>query len=319
MAVLHKYVMGTFTNKVGGVVGSSWKGIPVIRSMPASVANPQSAAQMTQRMRFSLMVYFASLILTGWIRPLWNRGAKRMSGFNAFVRANMNAFNLDGNIVLSEVVASRGRLQRPMLVETTIGATDITVAVRHPLVDKYATVNDEIYLIVFNYTTQQLIFAGATGVVRGNSATSAVTIPDVATPNMAIFAAYRHPRGIFISDSQVEITGSGDAVVVPTSDFLFAFAKKMRIDTSNIDSTIDEAGAIAVLKEAIKEKTAMKDVTVRSQGVIDALDCPDNAEYNPEPEEIDVDKFSEKETCANEEMKHFMVNRGKSTSKGSKR
>ena len=318
MAVLHKSVLGTFTNKVGGVVGSSWKGIPVVRSLPASVANPQSSAQMTQRMRFSLMIMFASLILTGWIRPLWNRHAKRMSGFNAFVRANMQAFNLDGEIVLPEILASNGRLLAPLSATAAVAGTTLTITVTHPTNERYGTVNDEIYVLVFDYVGQVLKFAGSTNAVRGNLATTVVTITNITSANNAIFIAYRHPRGIFVSRSFYTKTGTGLDVITPTSAFLFSFAKKMKIDTSNIDTTLDEAGAIAVLKQTIKEKIAMKDIKIKSDSVINLLNCPGSPEFMPEAQDIDIEKLAELEECGNQQLSEMAAGRGKSTNKSAK-
>ena len=49
MGVIKQGILGGFSGKVANIVGSSWKGIPVIKSLPLSVANPQTAAQTTQR------------------------------------------------------------------------------------------------------------------------------------------------------------------------------------------------------------------------------------------------------------------------------
>jgi len=292
MAILHKSVLGTFTNKVGGVVGSSWKGIPVVRSLPASVANPRSSAQMTQRMRFALMINFATLILTGWIRPLWNRNAKRMSGFNAFVRANMSAFNLDGNIVLSEVIASSGRLLAPAFDRLQQVSPGLQIELINPTNDRYASPNDEIYLIVLDKTDNSLVFAGGTGVVRGNLGVSEIELPTFTGEEVAVWAAYRNPRGIFVSNSAFMSIGSLPDVVQPTSAMLFEFAKIMKIDTSNIDTSISEAAAVAVLKEAIREKTAVKEVVIESKGEVLVADRPEVKGYKPVPEEIIVEKES---------------------------
>lgn len=290
MAILHKSVLGTFTNKVGGVVGSSWKGIPVVRSLPASVANPRSAAQMTQRMRFALMINFSVSILVGWIRPLWNRDAKRMSGFNAFVRANMSAFNNDGNIVLSQLIASHGRLLPPASISAAVTGPNTLVTITHPSNDRYATSNDEIYLIAWQPGTQHLYFSGGTGVVRGTTGSSTISLPYSFGASLSYFAAYRHPRGIFVSRSLFYSANPGEAIVTPTAEFLFEFAKIMKIDTSNIDTSLDEASAIAVLKDAIKEKAAMKKVTIKSEGDLEIIHTPDKHPYEPELMDIDVDK-----------------------------
>ncbi len=41
MAKLKESVIGVLIGQIGQVVGSTWKGISVLRVLPASVANPQ--------------------------------------------------------------------------------------------------------------------------------------------------------------------------------------------------------------------------------------------------------------------------------------
>lgn len=93
MAVIKRGILGGFQNKIANVVGSSWKGIATMRSLPISVANPRTAAQVTQRNRFKQISQFSSQILTTIIKPLWDRFAQQESGYNAFIRNNIVAFD----------------------------------------------------------------------------------------------------------------------------------------------------------------------------------------------------------------------------------
>lgn len=88
MGIIKQGILGGFSNKVGSVVGSSWKGIAVMRSLPISVANPRTAAQVSQREEFAQTAKIASSMLAEVVQPCWNRNAKRMSGYNAFVKYN---------------------------------------------------------------------------------------------------------------------------------------------------------------------------------------------------------------------------------------
>ena len=56
MGKIKQGILGAVSGKVGGVVGSSWKGIAYLKVLPASVANPNTAAQQTQRGAFSGIV-----------------------------------------------------------------------------------------------------------------------------------------------------------------------------------------------------------------------------------------------------------------------
>jgi hypothetical protein len=89
MAVIKQGILGGFSGKIGNIVGSSWKGIAVMKTKPLSVANPQTAKQTTQREYFAEVVFAAKQILAGTIKPLWDRFAVKMSGYNSFVKENI--------------------------------------------------------------------------------------------------------------------------------------------------------------------------------------------------------------------------------------
>jgi hypothetical protein len=97
MATIKQGILGAFSGKVAGVVGSSWKGIPVMKSLPPSVANPKTAKQIEQRSRMSACTAFSQSILAEVIKPLNDRFASRMSGFNAFTSRNIA--NFEGGVL----------------------------------------------------------------------------------------------------------------------------------------------------------------------------------------------------------------------------
>lgn len=92
MATIKQGILGAFSGKVAGVVGSSWKGIPVMKSLPPSVANPRTARQIEQRSRMRACTAFSQSVLADVIKPLNDRFASRMSGFNAFTSRNIACF-----------------------------------------------------------------------------------------------------------------------------------------------------------------------------------------------------------------------------------
>jgi len=96
MGKIRQGILGGFSGKVAGIVGSSWKGIAVMKAMPLSVANPNTAGQQAQRGAFSQSVSFAKKILPGIIKPCWDRFAQKMSGYNAWIKANVENFNTLG-------------------------------------------------------------------------------------------------------------------------------------------------------------------------------------------------------------------------------
>lgn len=115
MGVIKRGILGGVSNKIGNVVGSSWKGIATLRSLPLSVANPNTSAQRTNRDSFSLMSKLGSDVLATVCQPLWNRDAKQMSGFNAYVMNNKRAFDADPVEWLLNPIMSKGSLSAELL------------------------------------------------------------------------------------------------------------------------------------------------------------------------------------------------------------
>ena len=115
MGVIKRGILGGVSNKVGNVVGSSWKGIATLRSLPLSVANPNTKAQKDNRTSFSIMSKLGSDVLATVCQPLWNRDAKQMSGFNAYVMYNKLAFDADPLEWLINPIMSKGNLSADLL------------------------------------------------------------------------------------------------------------------------------------------------------------------------------------------------------------
>lgn len=120
MGTIKRGILGGFKNKVGSVIGSSWKGIDTMRSMPLSVANPRTAKQLTVRGNFKTLVTAASSVNSTLIRPYWARFAKQMTGANAFIRENYSAFKNPAILFSEKAILSKGKLD----IVTTISVID---------------------------------------------------------------------------------------------------------------------------------------------------------------------------------------------------
>ena len=128
MGIIKRGILGGVSNKIGNVVGSSWKGIATLRSLPLSVANPNTKAQKDNRTSFSIMSKLGSEVLATICQPLWNRDAKQMSGFNAYVMNNKKAFDADPLEWLINPVMSKGNLSAPLAnVGLADGGTNLTI------------------------------------------------------------------------------------------------------------------------------------------------------------------------------------------------
>lgn len=178
MGVIKQGILGGFRGSVANVVGSSWKGIAVIKSKPLSVSNPQSAAQTTNRTQFAQTVAFAVAILTSTIKPLLDRIAVQMSGYNYFVQANKDLFDSDGLATPADLIISTGTVE-PMadLAGVTDAGNDqvnITWTDNTGTGDALAT--DVVYGCIYN-ETKNLAISIPTTAVRSDAALSCPT-PD---------------------------------------------------------------------------------------------------------------------------------------------
>ena len=125
MGTIGQGILGGFKGRVGTVVGSSWKGIPVMRSRPPRKRTQSSELQLAQQARFRLM--------TGFLRPLtdllnqtYKKFAIGMSGFNKAFSDNMKEAVAgtypDFVIDFTKVSLSKGPL--PNAVAISASSTD---------------------------------------------------------------------------------------------------------------------------------------------------------------------------------------------------
>lgn len=151
MGIIKRGILGGVSNKVGNVVGSSWKGIATLRSLPLSVANPNTLAQRNNRSTFTLMSKLGSEVLATICQPLWNRDAKQMSGFNAYVMENKKAFDADPLEWLINPVMSKGSLSATLQnVGINDGGANLVFVYSASLVNPQDSKDDIVYLQVIH-------------------------------------------------------------------------------------------------------------------------------------------------------------------------
>lgn len=207
MGVIKRGILGGFSNKVANIVGSSWKGIAVIKSLPLSVANPNTAAQQAQRNKFTEVVAFAGSILTTVIKPLWDRFAQQMSGYNAFIQANIDFFDETGLATPASLITSRGSLVGITNMDATRDSTteQVTVTWDNNSGTGNAVASDELYLVVWNITTNSLVYAGQPAI--RSAATVTVTGEAFEVGNVIwTYAAFRSANGFLASNSSGMLT-----------------------------------------------------------------------------------------------------------------
>lgn len=86
MGIIKRGILGGFQNKVGPVVGTTWKGISVVKARPVSVANPNTQLQQEQRLAMKQIADYLRSFGLDNVRLLNNNQAVQMSGYNRCVK-----------------------------------------------------------------------------------------------------------------------------------------------------------------------------------------------------------------------------------------
>ncbi len=206
MAKIPQGILGGISGKIGGVVGSSWKGINVIKTKPLSVANPQTAGQVAQRTLFGNTVLFATLILATVIKPLWDRFASKQSGFNAFIQANIAYFENEVPEYDSGFAISKGKMDATP-INTFIKKTPIagwTVTWSNDSGVGYKLATDVAYVVIYK-SDGSFIGGYATSAVR-SAGTVGVDAPSgvVTTGDFNAFLAFKRADGTIVSNSSAK-------------------------------------------------------------------------------------------------------------------
>lgn len=114
MARYNKGALGAFSGKLGNVVGSSWRSIDYLRSLPKPSKKAASPLQMAQRTKFAMAVGFLQPIKDVLNVGFSDVNLNKSSGYNQAVRSMLkNAITgvyPDFEIAFDALVLSRGSL-----------------------------------------------------------------------------------------------------------------------------------------------------------------------------------------------------------------
>lgn len=212
MAIIKRGILGGFSKKIGNVVGSSWKGIAYMKSLPLSVANPRTSAQVAQRSKFANVSAFASSLLTQIVKPLWDRFAQMQSGYNAFVQKNIDLFANALPSPFADLIISQGKMAatsiNTVVEEITGDVVGLTWVDDSDEGFKLAT--DVAYALVIN-ETQNIFVGGSNTAVRGDLLIE-LELSEECDENdvLHVYLAFARADGTIVSNSSYKTV-----VVVP--------------------------------------------------------------------------------------------------------
>src|ERR1035437_6039718 len=205
MGTIKQGIMGAFSGKTGTVIGSSWKGIGVMRGIAPSIAIPNTPAQLAQRAKFSVAGKFLRPLIP-FLRIGFKSQAVKMSGFNAAMKYNLE-YALTGtypayDIDFSKALVSQGTLPgalNPEVPSSTAG--EIEYSWENNSDDNNASKDDKVLLVVYNPVKKR-----AVTIVGGNTrigGTQSVTLPNSFTGDeVQCYISFGTPTQSVISNSE---------------------------------------------------------------------------------------------------------------------
>jgi len=208
MAHIKRGILGGGSGKIGNVVMSAWKGIAVLKSLPLSVANPRTVKQVAQRSKMKAITLFATFITVTVIKPLWDRFAMEMSGFNAFVKHNIEPKASSVALTYTNIKIALGKLYCPAITSSGISVADGVLDMSFPsaVVGDYGADTDVPYAVAFNVTR----LTGSGGFQDGNTrADGEVQVPmplgTQVGDTVHSYLAFRSADGTMVSNGVYKI------------------------------------------------------------------------------------------------------------------
>lgn len=195
-AIITAGIMSTVKGKVGGIVGSTWKGINTLREYKIP-ANPQSAGQVLQRNRFATIQSFASQLLSTIITTYWNPFAIKMSGYNYFIQQNIAALAPTTYYLTTSNVMSKGSLEPVKTVAGTLSGGVVTITWDKQIIGN-GSLTDNILLVVVNKETFATYVEDGTDTRDDETGNVTVTGETDATKLICFVSCYKGTGSSFV-------------------------------------------------------------------------------------------------------------------------
>lgn len=203
MAVIKQGIFGGFSGRVGNVVGTSWKGIAVMKALPLSVANPRTSGQVEQRGKFSLIVVLGSLLLSSIIKPLWDRFAMRMSGYNSFVKQNISLVVSDEITTPEDFRLSVGKMSSTDI--SSVGMTNlsplVTVAWSDDAGSGFRLHTDLAFAVVFTANLEKIGYSSVPVARSEESIEFSLNTPAATSDVFFCYLSFMRVDGTIVSTS----------------------------------------------------------------------------------------------------------------------
>lgn len=205
MGKYKKGVLGYFRGKVGTVIGSVWKGIHYMRSVPEDSSAEPTQAQLNVRLRFALVIAFLTHI-KALIAVGYQKFTKGISPFNAAV-SYLLKYTVTGtapNYTLdySKVMLSVGDLDQTINPSAvTEAAAEIKFAWEMNPASEYGAATDTVTVLAFCPIKNR--FVKVTNVVPRSALTYTLSVPaDLSTEVVHCWLMLTSVDGKEVSNSE---------------------------------------------------------------------------------------------------------------------
>ena len=196
-------ILGSFSGKVGNVVGGKWKGISYMRAKATSVSNPRTDGQMSQRSKFALVLAILKPI-TGFIRVGYKKYTTKQTAFNAamsYILGNAIAGAYpDFSVDMAKVLVSRGSLTGALNGVATSANGVVTLNWADNSGSGTAAATDKALIVVLNPARAESVFdIGGNQRVAG---TEDITVPaDWVGESVEVFLGFITEDGKDVANS----------------------------------------------------------------------------------------------------------------------
>lgn len=183
MGTYNKGILGAFSGKVGPVVGASWRGKEVLRSLPKKTGRPATETQAKQRLKFSTITVFLSPLY-----PILSRYYGSNAGEKTRINLAMSYHMKEAmvyndpvyDMVYNKVQISKGDLpgvEGGAIASTVANTVDITWTDNSGQGE--ADTTDVLIAAIYEPTTKTTIYS--LSVAPRSAAAGAIIVPTVLT------------------------------------------------------------------------------------------------------------------------------------------
>ncbi|MDP2412489.1 DUF6266 family protein [Daejeonella sp.] len=161
MGTYKKGILGSFSGKVGTVVGSSWNGIEYMRSLPKPSSKAPTDLQMLQRAKMGMATGFlqpiSALISIGY-KSLANRQTAFNVATSQLLAEAITGTYPDLTIDYPKVLISKGNLTGAWGPAVNSAASKVNVTWQDNSASGTAKPGDKVMLLVYNPEKSQYVF-----------------------------------------------------------------------------------------------------------------------------------------------------------------